>query len=137
MKVEREMKRHRLFSNVTACVIAVVSAPAFAGPIQPFSTAALKAAQRAGKPVLVDVHADWCPTCRKQAPTIVEISRDPSFAKLVILKLDFDKQGPEREALGARKQSTLILYKGTRETGRATGIVNRDQIRALAATALR
>ena len=131
------MNRHRVFANVTACVIVMVTSPALAGPIQPFSTAALTTAQRAGKPILVDVHADWCPTCRLQAPTIAEIAADPAYARLVILKLDFDNQVAERNALGARQQSTLIVYTGRREVGRATGIVDRNQIRALAASAQR
>jgi len=131
-------RRHLFFANVTACVIAIVAAaPAVAAPIQPFTTAALQAAQRAGQPVLVDVHADWCPTCRRQAPTISELARDPAFARLVILKLDFDKQVTERNALAARKQSTLIAFKGRKEVARATGIVDRNQIRTLAASALR
>lgn len=116
---------------------AVLAAPAAAQPIRPFTAAALQAAQRAGQPVLVDVHADWCPTCRAQAPTVQAISRDPAFARLVILKLDFDAQVPERRALGVARQSTLIAFRGHAERGRATGIVAPDQIRALAATALR
>ncbi|WP_353227388.1 thioredoxin family protein [Novosphingobium sp.] len=124
-----------LITALSACFAAAISVPALAAPIQPFSAAALKAAQIAGKPVLVDVHADWWPTCRRQAPTITELSHDPAFARLVILKLDFDSQVPAREALGVSKQSTLVVYKGTRETARATGIVDRDQIRALVATA--
>lgn len=117
--------------------LALLAAPAAAQPVRPFSNAALQAAQKAGQPVLVDVHADWCPTCRAQAPTIEAISRDPAFAKLVILKLDFDAQVPERRALGVGKQSTLIAYHGKAERTRATGIVAPDQIRALAAAALR
>lgn len=127
----------RLLTALSAIAVVAISAPAIAGPIQPYSVAAFKAAQKAGKPIFVDVYADWCPTCRRQAPTIAEISRDPAFAKLVIFKIDFDKQVPEREALNARKQSTLIVYKGTSEKGRATGIVDRADIRALAATALK
>jgi thioredoxin 1 len=68
----------------SAITAATLSAPAIAGPIQTYSVSAFKAAQKAGKPILIDVHADWCPTCRAQAPTIVEISKDPAFSKLVI-----------------------------------------------------
>ena len=120
-----------------AFALATIAAPAAAQPIRSYSPAALRMAQARGLPVLVDVHADWCPTCRTQAPTIAAISRDPAFAKLVILKLDFDAQVPERRALGVGKQSTLIVYRGTAERGRATGITDPSQIRALAATALR
>lgn len=124
-------------ARTLALAAVALAAPLTAQPIRPFTTAALAAAQRAGQPVLIDVHADWCPTCRAQAPSVAEIARDPAFAKLVILKLDFDSQPAERRALGVQRQSTLIAYRGTAERSRATGIVDRDQIRALAATALR
>jgi thioredoxin 1 len=129
------MFQHRLLASLALGIVALAAAPAIAGPVQPYSAAALQSAQRAGKPVVVFVHADWCPTCRRQDPIVSELARDPAFAKYVILKLDFDKQVPERMALGARKQSTLIVYRGTRETGRATGIVDRTEIRTLAASA--
>lgn len=132
-------KDHLMRPSLVLAVLfpVVVATPAVAQPIRPYSAAALQAAQRAGQPVLVDVHADWCPTCRAQEPTIQAISRDPAFAKLLILKLDFDSQVAERRALRVAKQSTLIAYRGTGERARATGIVAPEQIRALAASALR
>jgi thioredoxin 1 len=131
------MRPFGLLTALFAAAVVAISAPAIAGPIQTYSATAFKAAQKAGKPILIDVHADWCPTCRRQAPTILEISKDPAFAKLVIFKIGFDKQVTEREALSAHKQSTLIVYKGTIEKGRATGIVDRGDIRTLAAAALK
>jgi thiol-disulfide isomerase/thioredoxin len=115
----------------------VVAAPAFAAPIQPFSDRAFHAAQAKGEPILVDAHADWCPTCRAQAPTLDAISKDRSFAHLVILRLDYDHQTMEKRELGIRNQSTLIAFSGARESARATGITDPGAIRALAATALR
>jgi thioredoxin 1 len=115
----------------------MIAGTAVAGPVQPFSMAALQAAQRAGKPVLVDVYADWCPTCRRQAPTIAAIARDPAFAKLVIFRLDYDKQTAEKAALNVRMQSTLITFNGPRERGRTTGVTDPVQIRALATAALK
>lgn len=131
------MKPLPFLAALSAVAIIGVSTPAMAGPIKPYSVTAFKAAQKAGKPILVDVHADWCPTCRRQAPTIVEISKDPAYSKLVIFKIDFDKQVKEREALNVRKQSTLIVYKGTLEKGRVTGITDRNDIRKFAAAALK
>lgn len=131
------MFQHRLFASLAAGILAVAAAPAIAGPIQPYSIAAQQTAQRAGKPVVVFVHAAWCPTCRRQDPIVSDLARDPAFAQYVILKLDFDKQKDAWQALDVRKQSTLIVYRGARETGRATGIVDRGQIRALAASALK
>jgi thioredoxin 1 len=131
------VKLFNLCVALATIAVSAISTTVVAAPIQKFSSAALQAAQHSGKPVLVDIHADWCPTCRRQAPTIEAIARDPAFAKLVILKLDFDGQVAERTALGVRKQSTLIAYNGRNERTRATGIIDPVQIRALAATALR
>lgn len=122
-----------------SCVIIALAtaAPAAAQPIEPFSTTALQAAQAAGKPVLVDVFASWCPTCRAQAPTIESLPRDAAFSKVVILRLDFDRQTAEERQLGVRVQSTLIAFRGAKETARAVDISDPGEIRALAATALR
>jgi thiol:disulfide interchange protein len=40
---------------------------------QPFDTSAFQQAQAAGKPILVDVTASWCPTCKVQRPIVQEI----------------------------------------------------------------
>ena len=120
-----------------ALLVAAVASPLAAQPVRPFSLAALKSAQAAGQPILVDAFAPWCPTCRAQAPTIDALATDPAYAKLVILRLDYDNQVPEKKALGIVKQSTLIAYRGKTEAGRTLGITAPDQIRAFAATALK
>lgn len=111
-------------------------APAIAQPIQPFSTAALKAAQAKGQAVLVDAYASWCPTCRKQEPIIDALSKDPAFDKLLILRLDYDNQNAEKRALNIVQQSTLIAFDGGKETGRLVGVTDAEQIKALAKSAL-
>lgn len=105
-------------------------------PATPFTRPAFAAAQKAGEPILVAVHANWCPTCRAQDPTIASIGREPAFARLKILRIDFDSQEAEWKALGVQQQSTLIAYNGFNERARATGIVDPAAIRALAAKAL-
>jgi thioredoxin 1 len=119
-----------------AAVGLAVTSGALAQPIQPFSTAALKAAQAKGEPVLVDAYASWCPTCRKQAPTIDAMANDPAFAKLVILRLDYDNQTAEKRDLGIVQQSTLIVYRGDKEVGRQVGLTDPQQIKTLADSAL-
>ena len=122
---------------LSLAALAVIAAPVQAQPVKPFSIAALKAAQAAGKPVLVDVFAPWCPTCRAQAPTIEKLATDPAYKNLVILRLDYDNQVAEKKMLGVRKQSTLIAFKGTKEVGRIVGVTDARQLRTFAATALR
>ena len=123
------------FAPLAALV--AIAAPASAQPVRTFSLTVLKAAQAAGKPVLVDAFAPWCPTCRAQAPTIDRLAADPAYRNLVILRLDYDNQTAEKKALGVTKQSTLIAYKGNQEVGRTLGITDPAQLRAFAAKALR
>jgi thiol-disulfide isomerase/thioredoxin len=111
--------------------------PASAQPVRPFSIAALHAAQAKGEPVLVDVFAPWCPTCRAQAPTLAKISTAPEFRKLVILRMDFDHQDQEKKALGVSQQSTLIAFRGYKELARSLGATDPAQIRAIAAAAIK
>lgn len=110
--------------------------PLMAQPIQPFTVAALKAAQAAGKPVLVDAYASWCPVCRKQAPTIDAMANDAAFANLLILRLDYDNQNAEKRQLGIVQQSTLIAFDGAKETGRLVGVTDPGAIKKLAQSAL-
>ena len=132
------MSPARFLPLAAALSIAVsITAPALAQPVKPFSVTALKGAQAKGQPVLIDIFAPWCPTCRAQAPTIDAISTDPAFAKLVILRLDYDHQTAERKMLGVNKQATLIAYHGTHETGRVIGVTDPGQLKTLAASALR
>ncbi len=114
----------------------VMAATAHAGAIQPFDTAVFKAAQAGGRPILVDAHAGWCPICHAQAPTLARLANDPNFERLVILRLNYDKQTAEKQALGIRRQSTLIAFSGAAETGRSVGVTNPAAITALARTAL-
>lgn len=103
---------------LTAMAVLVVAQPAMAVERKPYTAAALQSAQAQGRSVLVDVAAWWCPVCKSQEAKIKRITADPRFDKLLILRLDYDKQKNEWRALGASKQATLIGYKGRQEVGR-------------------
>ena len=106
-------------------------APAQAATQIPFTTTALGIAQEAGKPILIAVHADWCPVCGKQKPIIDSLAQTPAFQDLVVLVVDFDNQKDVLKALGVTRQSTLIAMHGTAERDRSVGVTAEDAIRAL------
>lgn len=115
-------------------VIAVAFAlpgAAFAADFQAFDQAAFAAAQAEGRPILVEVAADWCPTCRAQAPIVRQTAADPAFVNLVVFRIDFDRQREAWRGLGARQQSTLIAFSGARETDRAVGVTDARRIATL------
>src|SRR3954462_1025313 len=80
-----------------------------------FDAKAFSAAQKAGKPILIAIHASWCPTCKAQAPIIGELRSDPKFRDLAYFVIDFDSQKDLVKQFGARMQSTLIVFKGDKE----------------------
>lgn len=102
---------------------------------QLWDKAAFDAAQAAGKPILVAVHAPWCPICAKQVPILGELAKDPAFKDMVMMTVDFDSQKPIVVAFGVQKQSTLIVIRGKTEVARSTGETNAAAIRALLAKA--
>jgi thiol-disulfide isomerase/thioredoxin len=97
----------------------------------PFDQAAFEAAQAAGKPILVEVSAPWCPICKAQAPTLARLKSEPRFKELVSFNIDFDTQKDLLRAFNVQKQSTLIVFKGKQETGRSTGVTDPGAIETL------
>ena len=118
---------------LAAAIAAVSGRLVQAATETPFDQATFTAAQKAGKLILVDIWASWCPTCAQQQPIIDQLAADPAFKDLVILKVDFDSQKDIVRALGARSQSTLIVFTGAKEQGRSVGDTDAASIRALIA----
>jgi|SRR5580704_3843774 thioredoxin 1 len=130
------MITRRFLLNAAAAAALITSAPAFAAEEQPFTRQAFEAAQSAGKSILVEVHASWCPTCKAQKPILSKLFADPKFKNLAVFRVDFDDQKDEVRNFKARIQSTLIAFKGTEEVARSVGDTNPDSIADLLALAL-
>ncbi|HEY4044940.1 MAG TPA: thioredoxin family protein [Rhodopila sp.] len=112
----------------------------FAAPVSwavtevvPFTQPAFEAAQKQGKPILVQITASWCTTCAKQRPILSQLEAEPRFKELVVYNIDFDTQKDPVRALGARMQSTLIVFSGATEKGRSTGETDPVAIESLLA----
>jgi thioredoxin len=104
---------------------------AFATSAVPYSEEAFKAAQASGGPILVEIHADWCPTCKAQAPILDKLTGDPKFKNLKIFRVDFDAMKPVVKQFGVQTQSTLIVFNGASERGRSVGDTKEASIAAL------
>ena len=117
------MNRRNLFVCLlaTTLVTALPMASALAAVGTPYTEAAFAAAQKQNKRILIDISATWCPTCKAQHPIIRKLAAEAGNNNLVIFSVDFDKQKPVVRAFGATMQSTLIAFRGAKETGRSVG----------------
>lgn len=95
-----------------------------------YSESAFAAAQREGRTIIVDVHADWCPTCRAQAPILNELRSDPRLADALFVRVDFDTERAFLRAHRIPRQSTILVFKGREEEGRSIAETNRNRLRA-------
>jgi len=124
------MLTRRFFSGaIVAAALVMRLAPAWANSAVPFSAEAFKAAQEQGSPILIEIHADWCPTCKAQNPILDKLTAEPKFRELK--SVDFDAMKPVVKQFGAQMQSTLIVFKGAKEQGRSVGDTKEASIAAL------
>lgn len=122
--------RHALLALALTAGLSAASA-AQAAEKMAFTPAALDAAKASGKPILVDVSAPWCPTCKAQKPILSKLTADPAYKDLVVFDVDFDSQKPALKKLGVTSQSTLISFKGAKEVARTVGDTSEAGIKAL------
>ena len=81
-------------------------------------------------PVLVDFYADWCGPCKMMAPILDDVARE-RMGKVLVLKLDTDRNPATQQAFGVRSIPTMILFRGGQETARETGVVPRARLDTL------
>ncbi len=120
-----------LLALLAVLAIGLFAMPAAAAQVQKFDEQALARAQAQGRPVLVDVYADWCSVCKVQHKQITAITADPAYDRLLVLRLNYDTQKAERRKLNVPRQSTLIAFKGRAETGRVIAATDSATIAGL------
>ncbi len=113
--------KRMLLASMPIVATTLWAAISFAADRMPFDQKALEAAQTAGKSILVDVSAPWCPTCRAQKPIVEKLSLLPEYKDLTIFDVDFDTQKDVLRNLQVQRQSTLIVFKGGKEIDRSVG----------------
>jgi thiol-disulfide isomerase/thioredoxin len=118
-----------------AFALAAASLPGWALEMKAYSADALAAAQKAGQPVAVHFHADWCPTCKQQTKAFEQLVKEPGL-DLTVLVADYDKEKDLRRAMKIRLQSTLVVFRGAQEKARVAGETSADALRGALKAAL-
>jgi thioredoxin 1 len=102
-----------------------------AGAEVPFDQAQFDSMRAAGKPVAVVFHADWCPTCRAQAPLLKDLAQTPDLKSVTLYVANFDTEKALKKSLGVTKQSTIVVFRNGKESARSTGDTQEDSLAAL------
>jgi thiol:disulfide interchange protein len=121
----------KLFRIAALFVLSFFAHAALAGEIKPYSQPELDRLAAEGKPILLDIRADWCPTCAAQAPVIRELMAQSKYQDVTTFTIDFDKDTALLKAYNVPAQSTLIVLTGKQEKGRSVGETRREEIENL------
>jgi thiol-disulfide isomerase/thioredoxin len=110
------------FAKSTALfALSALTSIAMAGDIKSYTQTEFDKLAQEGKPVVVDVSATWCPTCKAQKPIIDGLMKQPAYKDVTLLTVDFDAEKPTLKRFKVSMQSTLVAFKGGKEVGRSTG----------------
>ncbi|HMN51282.1 MAG: thioredoxin family protein [Xanthobacteraceae bacterium] len=72
----------------------------------------------AGGPVVVHVHAEWCPVCHAQIPVMARVLAQPAYRNVQAVRVNFDTDKMFLTDFKVVRQSTIVIYKGGKEIAR-------------------
>ena len=96
-----------------------------------YTPEAFAAAQADGGPIVIDVHATWCPTCRAQRRVMDQLAEDPLYDNVVVFVIDYDSEKAYMRMHWVSQRSTLISFNGSEEVGRLHNDTSFSVIEAL------
>ena len=79
------------------------------------------------KPVIIDFYADWCPPCRKLSPLVEEIAKKYE-GKIVVYKVDTDKEKELAKILGIQSLPTLLFIPAKGKPQITLGLIPKETI---------
>lgn len=131
----------RLFALIAALGALVIgamqlSARADTDGWQAYDAGEFMMAQGKGKTIVVDVYADWCPTCRAQAPILEQLRQERQSGNVLFVKVNFDDEKAFLREHRVPRQSTVLVFKGKKEVARSIAETNRTRLRGVVLGAL-
>jgi thioredoxin 1 len=121
----------KLFRIAALFLLSISTRAALAGEIKPYNQVEFDKLAAAGKPILLDIRADWCTICAAQAPVIQQLTAQSKYNDLTTFTINFDRDTALLKAYKVDIQSTLIVLKGKQEQGRSVGDTSREGIEHL------
>jgi thioredoxin 1 len=82
---------------------------------------------KSDRPVMIDFWAAWCGPCRALAPIVDEVAKQYG-SKVVVGKMDVDKNTATPQRYGVRGIPTLLVFKGGQVREQIVGYVPKETI---------
>jgi thioredoxin 1 len=82
---------------------------------------------KSGKPVIVDLWAEWCGPCRMLTPIVEEMAKEYE-GRAVIGKLNVDDNPEITAKFGVRNIPTLLFFKGGEIADKQVGAVPKSTL---------
>ncbi|MFV8322498.1 thioredoxin domain-containing protein [Flavobacterium sp. LB3P21] len=80
------------------------------------------------KKVLINFYAEWCAPCKKMAPYVLQMQKDLAD-KVVIIRLDADKNKTLISEMKIRELPTLLLYENATVKWKHSGFISENDLK--------
>ena len=77
-----------------------------------------------GEPMLVEIYASWCPTCKAQHEAFEHLVETGQQPPIRAIRVDYDRDTAFREKLGINYTGALLIFENGREIARQGGITS-------------
>jgi thioredoxin 1 len=112
-----------------------VATMAWAADAAPYSPEAVQAELAAGKTVVLDFSASWCPSCQAQGRSISALrDENPGYAeRLAFFVVDWDtyKDTDLAKQYGITRRGALVLLKGDQVVAKTDTHSSKDALKAM------
>lgn len=92
-----------------------------------FTDSNIKEVIESGKPVVVDLWAEWCGPCRMIGPLIEELAEEYA-GRVEIGKLNVDENSDTPNEYGVRNIPTVLFFKDGEMVDKVVGAVSKSKL---------
>ncbi|WP_374763601.1 thioredoxin family protein [Yunchengibacter salinarum] len=97
---------------------------------QPYEAASFNETLQNGDPMLVEIYASWCPTCKAQHEAFETMVDNGTAPNIRAVRVDYDDDPAFLKRYGIRGTGILMLFDDGREIARAAGLTTPKRIQA-------
>ena len=127
------MNRRQLLALTVAIPLAATMA--WGAGLTTYTPEGVKAELAAGKVVVLDFSASWCPSCQAQGRTIEKLrAENPGYVdRLAFFLVDWDtyKDSELAKTYGVTSRGSLVLLKGDKVVTQTYSHSTRDALKAM------